>query len=67
MSGSSTILRKSICSEISRYSYTCGDEVARSCTAYLSIDALLVGPCELEVDYGFRLEEFVLLEYATVY
>lgn len=42
-------------------------EIARSCTAYLSIDGLLVGPCASEEDYKSRLKEFVLLEYAAVY
>jgi hypothetical protein len=42
-------------------------EIARSCTAYLSIDGLLVGLCSSEVDYESRLKEFVLLEYAAVY
>lgn len=42
-------------------------EIARSCTAYLSIDGLLAGPCLSEVDYKSRLKGFVLLEYAAVY
>jgi ankyrin repeat protein len=44
-----------------------GIEIARSCTAYLSIDGLLVGLCSSEVDYESRLKKFVLLEYAAVY
>jgi ankyrin repeat protein len=42
-------------------------EVARSCTAYLSIDGLAVGPCLSQVDHEYRLRVFVLLEYAAVY
>jgi hypothetical protein len=42
-------------------------EIARSCTAYLSIDGLPVGPCSSEVDYKSRLKKFVLLEYAALY
>jgi ankyrin repeat protein len=41
-------------------------EIARSCTAYLSINGLLAGPCSSEVDYKSRLKGFVLLEYAAV-
>jgi ankyrin repeat protein len=42
-------------------------EIARSCTAYLSIDGLLVDLCSSEVDYESRLKKFVLLKYAAVY
>ena len=42
-------------------------EIAHSCTAYLSINGLSVGPCLSQVDYEHRLENFVLLEYAAVY
>jgi hypothetical protein len=42
-------------------------EIARSCTAYLSIDGLRVGPYSSKADYKSRLQEFVLLEYAAVY
>jgi ankyrin repeat protein len=42
-------------------------EIARSCTAYLSIDGLTVGPCPSQEDYEHRLEEFALLGYAAVY
>jgi hypothetical protein len=42
-------------------------EVASSCIAYLSIDGLAIGPCLSQVDYEYRLREFVLLEYAAVY
>ena len=42
-------------------------EITRSCTAYLSIDGLAVGPCLSQVNYGNRLKEFVLLEYAAVH
>jgi hypothetical protein len=42
-------------------------EIARTCTAYLSIDGLLTSPCASEEDYKSRLKEFVLLEYAAIY
>jgi hypothetical protein len=42
-------------------------EIARSCTAYLSIDGFAVGPCLSEDAYGHRLKEFALLDYAAVY
>jgi ankyrin repeat protein len=42
-------------------------EVARSCTAYLSIDGLAVGPCSSKEDHERRLKNFVLLDYAAVY
>jgi hypothetical protein len=42
-------------------------ETARSCTAYLSIDGLAIGPCSSQADYDDRLEEYPLLDYAAVY
>jgi hypothetical protein len=42
-------------------------EIARSCTAYLSIDGLAVGPCSSQEDQEHRLKEFALLGYAAVY
>jgi ankyrin repeat protein len=42
-------------------------EIARACTAYLSINDLAVGPCTSEEDYDRRLKELVLLDYAAVY
>jgi hypothetical protein len=42
-------------------------EIARSCTAYLSIDGLALGPCSSRKDHEHRLKEFALLGYAAVY
>ena len=42
-------------------------EIARSCTAYLSINDFAVGPCSSVEDCEHRLREFALLEYAAVY
>jgi hypothetical protein len=42
-------------------------EIVRSCTAYLSVEGLLVEPCISEMDYKSRLKQLVLLEYAAVY
>jgi hypothetical protein len=42
-------------------------EIARSCTAYLSIDGLAVNPCSSTEAHEHRLKEFALLEYAAVY
>jgi hypothetical protein len=42
-------------------------EIARSCTAYLSIDGLAVGPCSSQKDHERRLKKFALLGYASVY
>jgi ankyrin repeat protein len=42
-------------------------EIVRSCTAYLSIDGLAVGPCSSQEDYEQRLKGFALLSYAAVY
>jgi len=42
-------------------------EIARTCTAYLAIDDLAVGPCASREDYYRRLKRLALLEYAAVY
>jgi ankyrin repeat protein len=42
-------------------------EIARSCTAYLSIDGLAVSPCSSTEAHEHRLKEFALLDYAAVY
>jgi ankyrin repeat protein len=42
-------------------------EIARSCTAYLSIDGLAVSPCSSTEAHEYRLKEFALLDYAAVY
>jgi hypothetical protein len=40
-------------------------DIARSCTAYLSIDGLAVGPCSSEKEYISRMENYPLLGYAA--
>jgi hypothetical protein len=42
-------------------------EIARTCTAYLSINGLAVDPCSSWADYERRLEKFVLLDYAALH
>ena len=42
-------------------------EITRSCTSYLSIDGLAAGPCSSQTDHEYRMKEFPLLSYATVY
>jgi len=44
-----------------------GLEIARTCTAYLSIDNLSVGPCTSKKEYDRRVETLWLLDYAAVH
>jgi ankyrin repeat protein len=41
-------------------------EIARVCTAYLSINDLAVGPCKSQEDYDRRLKKLILLDYAAM-
>jgi len=41
-------------------------EIVRTCTAYLSIDELSVGPCSSNKEYQRRIETLRLLDYAAV-
>jgi hypothetical protein len=42
-------------------------ELARTCTAYLSISDLDIGPCSSRKEYELRLGTLVLLDYAAVH
>jgi ankyrin repeat protein len=42
-------------------------EIARICTAYLSLDELSAGPCSSKQDFDRRIETLALLDYAAVH